>query len=154
MATRRAYQDTQVSPYKTQDELDSLIGRYGVRVTRWTTFPDLVRFEFQLDGVGYRVDVPVPAGRDAKEREQLRREKARVLYYYMKAKMTAAESGVADLAHEFLPFMITGSDRVFFQEVEDAMKSGARTLTLGQDSPLLPEGRGSEVAEGRLIEAD
>jgi len=141
MARSRAYQNTGVSAYKTQDDLDSLISGYGVQVTRWTNFPDLIRFEFQLNRVGYRVDVPVPAGRDQKERDQLRREKARVLFYYMKAKMTAAESGVADLAHEFLSFMITGTDRVFFQDVDDAMQQGARSLPLGQDSPLLPEGR-------------
>ena len=142
MPRSRAYQDTGVSAYKTQDDLDSLISRYGVQVTRWTNFPDLIRFEFQLNRVGYRVDVPVPPGRDAKERDQLRREKARVLFYYMKAKMTAAESGVADLAHEFLSFMITGTDRVFFQDVDDAMQQGARSLPLGQDSPLLTEGKG------------
>ena len=138
---RRAYQDTEVSAYKTQDELDRLMSKHGVQVTRWTMFPDNIRFEFQQDGIGYRVDVPVPAGRDDREREQLRREKARVLLYYVKAKLTAAESGVADLHREFLPFMITGTDRVFFQEVEDAMKDGRRSLPLGVESPLLPEGR-------------
>ena len=141
MPRSRAYQDTGVSAHKTQDDLDSLISRYGIQVTRWTNFPDLIRFEFQLNRRGYRVDVPVPPGRDAKRRDQLRREKARVLFYYMKAKMTAAESGVADLAHEFLPFMITGTERVFFQEVDDAMERGLRSLSLGQDSPLLLEGR-------------
>ena len=138
---RRAYQDTEVSPYRTQDQLDSLLSKYGVEVTRWTMYPDLIRFEFQEQGIGYRVDVPVPPGRDQREREQLRREKARVLFYYMKAKLTAAESGVADIQREFLPFMITGDNRVFFQEVEDAMHQGKRVLQLGAESPLLPAGR-------------
>jgi hypothetical protein len=142
MAPRRPYQDTAVSAYKTQDELDRLMSKYGVEITRWTMFPELIRFEFQQDGIGYRVDVPVASGYDAKDREQLRREKARVLLYYVKAKLTAAESGVADLHREFLPFMITGPDRVFFQEVEDAMKDGRPTLPLGADSPLLSEGKG------------
>ena len=152
MANRRPYQNTQVSAYKTQDELGRLMSKYGVEVIRWTTLPALLRFEFQQNGIGYRVDVPVPAGSEVREREQLRQEKARVLFYYIKAKLTAAESGVADLHQEFLPFMITGADRVFFQEVEDAMKHGARTLTLGTDSPLLPEGRGTEQ-QAEIIEA-
>jgi hypothetical protein len=142
---RRPYQDTAVDAYKSQGDLDRLMTRYGADVTRWSNYPGLIRFEFQLGGLGYRIDVPVPDGETEKQTEQLRREKARVMFYYIKAKMTAAESGVADLAREFMPYMITGTGRVLAEEIADAMATGARVLPLGADYPLLPEGRGRPV---------
>jgi len=66
--------------------------------------------------------------------------------------LEAIDAGLADMEREFLPYMITGADRVFFQEVEDAMKNGARTLMLGAESPLLPEGRGQDIVEGQVRE--
>jgi len=149
---RRPYQDTEVDAYKSQGDLDRLMSRYGADVTRWSNYPGLIRFEFQLNRIGYRIDVPVPAGYNEKDSEQIRREKARVMFYYMKAKMTAAESGVADLAHEFMPYMITGTGRVLGEEVADAMASGARVLPLGAECPLLPAGRDrpDDIVEGEV----
>jgi hypothetical protein len=126
------------------------MSQYGAEVTRWSNYPGLIRFEFQLAGIGYRVDVPVPEGINQRDSEQLRREKARVMFYYIKAKMTAAESGVADIAREFMAYMITGTGRVLGEEIADAMATGRRVLALGAESPLLPEGRGApkDVIEG------
>lgn len=152
MPPRRPYQDTGVDAYKSQGDLDRLMSRYGAEVTRWSNYPGLIRFEFQLAGLGYRIDVPVPVGNTEKQTEQIRREKARIMFYYMKAKMSAAESGVADLAHEFMPFMITGTGRVLGDEVVDAMAHGARVLPLGADYPLLPAGRDrpDDIVEGEV----
>lgn len=154
MPPRRPYQDTQVDSYKSQGELDRLLTRYGAAMTRWSNLPRLIRYEFQLDGLGYRIDVPIPAGRDPDEAEQLRREKARVMFYYIKAKMTAAESGVADLAREFMPYMITGTGRVLAEEIAEVMAHGGRVLPLGAESPLLPEGRDApvDIVEGSIRE--
>lgn len=152
MPPRRPYQDTAVDSYKSQGDLDRLMSRYGVEATRWSTYPGLIRFEFQLNRLGYRIDVPVPAGRTDRESEQLRRERARVMFYYVKAKMNAVETGVGDIAREFLPYMITGTGRVLGDEVIGAMESGARVLPLGAESPLLPAGRDrpDDVAEGEM----
>ncbi len=141
MSERRPYERTNVSASQTQEQLDSLLQRRGVDVTRWTNTPDQIRFEFQHKGIGYRIDVPLPAGGDLREKDQLRRERARVLYWYVKSKLEAVEFGLGDLQREFLPYMLVGPDTVFFERVEEAIENGARSLPLGQDLPFLPSPR-------------
>src|SRR4030042_327914 len=157
MMARKPYQDTAVSTGRTQEQLDALLQKRGIHVTRWTAFPDLIRFEFQpkKEGIAYRVEIKVEAGYNARESEQIRRAAYRTLFWYVKSKFEAMDAGLADLEREFMPYMITGPDRVFFQEVAEAMAHGARSLPLGQDSPLLPVGRGenpAEVIEGGFTE--
>lgn len=159
MATRKPYQNTDVSTGRTQEQLDALLQKRGIHVTRWTAFPDLIRFEFQpkKEGIAYRVEIKVEPGYNARNSEQIRRAAYRTLFWYVKSKFEAMDAGLADLEREFMPYMITGPDRVFFQEVAEAMEHGARSLPLGQDSPLLPEGRREnlvEVVEDQFTETD
>ena len=151
---RKPYQDTTVSVAKTQQDLINLLEKRGVHATRWTTYPDLVRFEFQPNkqGVAYRIEMKVERGYTARQFEQVRRATFRIVYWYVKSKLEAIDAGLADMEREFLSYMITGPDRVFFQEVKEAMALGTRTLMLGEDSPLLPEGRGQEITEGQVRE--
>ena len=151
---RKPYQDTTVSVASTQQALITLLEKRGIHATRWTTYPDLVRFEFQpkKQGIAYRIEMAVEKGYSARQNEQLRRATFRIVYWYVKSKLEAIDAGLADMEREFLPYMITGPERVFFQEVEDAIKHGDRVLTLGEDSPLLPEGRGTNE-QAQIIEA-
>lgn len=157
MPARKPYQNTEVSRGRTQEQLDGLLQKRGIHVTCWMAFPNLIRFEFQPKekGIGYRVEIKVEKGYNARESEQIRRAAYRTLFWYVKSKFEAMDAGLADLEREFLPYMITGPDRVFYQEVSEAMDRGARSLPLGQDSPLLPEGRGENpagVVEGQFTE--
>jgi hypothetical protein len=159
MAARKPYQDTAVSTSRTQEQLDGLLQKRGIHVTRWTAFPDLIRFEFQpkKESIAYRVEIKVKVGYNARESDQIRRAAYRTLFWYVKSKFEATDAGLADLEREFMAYMITGPDRVFYQEVAEAMEHGARSLPLGQDSPLLPEGRGenpANVVEGQFKQAD
>ena len=152
--TRKPYQDTTVGVAKTQQALIDLLEKRSIHATRWTTYPDLVRFEFQpkKEGIAYRIEMKIEKAYSARQTEQMRRATFRIVYWYVKSKLEAIDAGLADMEREFLPYMITGADRVFFQEVEDAMKNGARTLMLGAESPLLPEGRGQDIVEGQVRE--
>jgi len=151
---RKPYQDTTIGVAKTQQALIDLLEKRSIHATRWTTYPDLVRFEFQpkKEGIAYRIEMKIEKAYSARQTEQMRRATFRIVYWYVKSKLEAIDAGLADMEREFLPYMITGADRVFFQEVEDAMKNGARTLMLGAESPLLPEGRGQDIVEGQVRE--
>jgi len=151
---RKPYQDTTIGVAKTQQALIDLLEKRSIHATRWTTYPDLVRFEFQpkKEDIAYRIEMKIEKAYSARQTEQMRRATFRIVYWYVKSKLEAIDAGLADMEREFLPYMITGADRVFFQEVEDAMKNGARTLMLGAESPLLPEGRGQDIVEGQVRE--
>ena len=55
MVRLKAYAQTTVSLFKTQDDLERLLQKHEIKANRWTHFsetklaPGIVRFEFELD---------------------------------------------------------------------------------------------------------
>lgn len=141
---RKPYEDTSVSTGDSMTQLDSLVTKAGIAVTRWTTLPAAVRFEFQPEdkGAAFRIEVPIRAGEGERGIEQARRQAFRILFWYVKSKIEAVEAGLADWRTEFLAYVITGPHSVFIDHVEEAATAGRTSLPLGEGSPLLGPGKG------------
>lgn len=139
---RTPYEDTSVSTGDSMTQLDRLVTKAGIAVTRWTTLAGAVRFEFQPaeGGEAFRIEVPIQPGQTDRDSEQNRRQAFRILFWYVKSKLEAVEAGLADWRREFLAYMITGPTTVFVDHVEEAAGKGLKVLPLGQDSPLLIAG--------------
>lgn len=141
---RTPYEDTSVSTGDSMTQLDRLVTKAGIKVTRWTAMATAVRFEFQPEegGTAFRIEVPIATAEPGRDSEQARRQAFRILFWYVKSKLEAVEAGLADWRREFLAYMITGPRTVFVDHVEEATAKGLKVLPLGQDSPLLGPGRG------------
>lgn len=131
----RAYQQTRVSPYRSQEVVEKLLRKHGVDGVRWTSLTGTVGLEFRLPTehgpVGFSISIEYGA-------DKLRPQYMRALYWYIKAKLEAIEFGLVDFEREFLPFLITGPDRTLGDEIVERLADGR----LISDVPLLlPPGR-------------
>lgn len=130
----KAYRQTQVSPYKSQEYIEKLLRKHGVDAVRWTSVPGVAGLEFRLPrgegGIGFHVGVEYL-------HESSRAQYMRALYWYIKAKLEAIDFGLVDFEREFLPFLITGPNRTLGDEVIERLTDGS----FGSDVPLLPSPR-------------
>lgn len=139
MTARRAYEDTEVSETKSLFEIEKLLKQNKVLTTRWTSAPSLVRLEFTWPygdaELSFRIDmVPpttTPDGKWKLRSDQVEQEKKRllrVLFYHIKAKLTAVEAGLVEMEREFLPYLLTQGNKtagdVALGELKEALLVG------------------------------
>lgn len=103
----------------------------GIYQTRFTNMENKFAIEFmstvpgQSKPIGVRILVPVLyKGEDEKKRQQELNRLHRVLFYHLKAKFVAIESGLTEFMEEFMPHLII-------------MDKRGNSTTLGQT--LLPQ---------------
>lgn len=136
----KAYRQTQVSPYKSQEYIERLLRKHGVDGVRWTSLTGEASLEFRLprgdSSIGFHVGIEYI-------HESSRAQYMRALYWYIKAKLEAIEFGLVDFEKEFLPFLIIGPNRTVGDEVVERLAQG----TIGCGVPLLPPAR-EDVYEG------
>lgn len=107
-----AYQNTDVSPHRSKDQIETLLGKVNAVGFRWySTVGANETLEAGLDFQGrqraFRLSV------DFKD-ERERRQKLRALYWYLKSKIEAVVFGLVDLEQEFLPYLIVqGGETVY-----------------------------------------
>lgn len=124
------YQDTQVSWPRSQAEIVKALSKRGIYQTRFTNLEDKFAVEFlapQKEGkpIGVRILVPISyEGDDQEKREKELMRLHRVLFYHIKAKFVAIESGLTEFMEEFMPHLIV-------------MDKKGNSTTLGQE--LLPQ---------------
>jgi len=105
-----AYLKTKVSHYRTQEVITQLLERRGITETRFTQSPDQIMLEFnyphEVDNkeckLGVRFTVKLPESNGEKERQQIRNQYFRALFYVLKSKLEAVEFGIRDFGQEFL----------------------------------------------------
>jgi hypothetical protein len=134
-----AYADTKVPVAQTTRAIEDLLERRGVTDRRTTTTAALFALDFNwplrdAKGalrtiLGVRMVAPWP--NDERERRRM----ARVLYWHLKSKLEAVESGLLSFEEEFLPHLTLGraGPRVWDDAkpaIEEAIKSGRE---LGHD---------------------
>ncbi len=105
------YRDTEVSVDKSQAEVRSLLKRYDVEDTQFTTrrggLFTLVYAKPQALGHlnVYRHEVQALTDDPRGERQAMR-----MMYWWMKAKLETIEFGIADFETEFLPYQLIAGD--------------------------------------------
>jgi hypothetical protein len=133
----KAYQGTSVNWAKSQTAIVKLLNSKGIFETRFTNLADKFALEFRItenkkilfkagiaQGLAVRILVPFQASSDEKKREKELNQLHRVLYYHIKAKFVAIESGVTEFMEEFMPHLVI-------------MDSKGNNTTLGQ--AILPQ---------------
>ena len=109
----KAYKGTQVNWAKSQTAIVKMLTSKGIFQTRFTNLQDKFAVEFLAElpnhekPVGVRKLVPIQYdGNNEKKREQELNRLHRVLFYHLKAKFVAIESGLTEFMEEFMPHLI------------------------------------------------
>lgn len=155
---------TQVSPEKSQAEVQQLLRRYGATKQGVFEEPGWAHVVFEFNRLSIRISVSLPAGSDPKfrydARKRLRNEAGRhaawqqesrtrwrCLLLAIKAKLEAVETGISTIEREFLPFVVMPDGRTLYDHIQPKLVEHAAT---GQMPQLLalPAGN-SEGGNGR-----
>ncbi|MES2408968.1 MAG: hypothetical protein V4509_01540 [Patescibacteria group bacterium] len=133
----KAYKGTSVNWSKSQTQITKLLNSLGIYESRFTNLADKFALEFRVSeskkvlfkigvekGVSIRIVVPFQNFSDNKKREKELNALHRVLFYHIKAKFVAIESGLTEFMEEFMPHLVI-------------MDKSGNSSTLGQQ--LLPK---------------
>lgn len=145
-----AYKNTSVNWVKSQSSIVKLLTQRNIYQTRFTNLEDRFVIEFlatlpdQEKPVGVRILVPIKyKGEDEKKRTQELNALHRVLFYHLKAKFVAIESGLTEFMEEFMPHLIimdksgnsTTMGQVLLPQYKNNLENGNQ-----KDFRLLPGG--------------
>ena len=144
-----AYKGTVVNWAKSQTAIVKMLTQRGICQTRFTNLQDKFAIEFiapegGTKPVGVRILVPIQyKGQDEKKREQDLNRLHRVLFYHLKAKFVAIDSGLTEFMEEFMPHLIimdkrgnsTTLGQAMLPQYRDSLESGEQ-----KDFKLLGEG--------------
>lgn len=106
-----AYKGTSVNWAKSQTAIVKLLISRGIYESRFTNLTDKFALEFRVTEGGkkpiaVRILVPFATFDSEKKREQELNRLHRVLFYHLKAKFTAIESGLTEFMEEFMPHLV------------------------------------------------
>ena len=125
-----AYKNTSVHWSKSQTAIVKLLTFRSIHESRFTNLEDRFALEFRVveNGISkplaVRIVVPFQTHKEDKGREQELNRLHRVLFYHLKAKFIAIESGLTEFMEEFMPHLVI-------------MDKQGNSSTLGQT--LLPQ---------------
>lgn len=140
----KSYATTSVNWAKSQTTIVKMLTARGIFQTRFTNLEDKFVIEFlapQEDSkpVGVRVIVPFfyKGENEEKKQKELNRMH-RVLFYHLKAKFVAIDSGLTEFMEEFMPHLIVmdkkGNSSTLGQMLLPQYKDG---LESGEQKPFL-----------------
>ncbi|MFA5652451.1 MAG: hypothetical protein WC933_03750 [Candidatus Paceibacterota bacterium] len=115
----KAYKGTSVNWAKSQTQITKLLNSLGIYESRFTNLQDKFALEFRVSenkkmlfnigtskGISVRIVVPFENFTDEKKREKELNSLHRVLFYHIKAKFVAIESGLTEFMEEFMPHLV------------------------------------------------
>ena len=98
------YYGTSVPIYKTQNEIRTVLQKFGLKGTRFTEYNNIGVIEFVLEKDGkemsFRFKFNIP------EKEAFQRQVYRALFYYLKNRFASVEFGITTVEEEFLQELI------------------------------------------------
>lgn len=147
-----AYKSTAVNWAKSQTSIVKMLTARGIYQSRFTNMQDKFAIEFlapQDEGkpVGIRILVPMNyQGEDEKKRQQELNRLHRVLFYHLKAKFVAIDSGLTEFMEEFMPHLIvmdkhgnsTTMGQMLLPQYKEGLESGEQ-----KQFKLLGDGSGA-----------
>ena len=108
----KAYKNTLIHWSKSQTGIVKLLTFRKIHESRFTNLEDRFALEFRVveNGISkplaVRIVVPFQTSKDDKGREQELNRLHRVLFYHLKAKFVAIESGLTEFMEEFMPHLV------------------------------------------------
>lgn len=118
-----SYYRTTVPIYKTQNEIRTILQKFGLQGIRFTQYKNVGIIEFILLKNGkemafrFKYDFP--------EKEMFQRQVYRALFYYLKNRFLAIEFGITTVEEEFLQELILklpdGTDTTVKELVKDQL---------------------------------
>jgi len=109
----KAYKGTKVNWAKSQTAIVKMLNQRKIYQTRFTNLEDKFAIEFSVNlpelekPVSVRILVPIDYnGDDEKKRTQELNILHRVLFFHLKAKFVAIDSGLTEFMEEFMPHLI------------------------------------------------
>lgn len=144
-----AYKNTSVNWSKSQTDIVKMLTQRGIYQTRFTNLEKKFVIEFLApqEGqkpIGVRIVVPsnyVGDNEDKKQKELNRMH--RVLFYHLKAKFVAIDSGLTEFMEEFMPHLIimdkngnsSTMGQLLLPQYKDSLESGKqKDFMLGDGS--------------------
>lgn len=127
MAKLKSFSNTSISAFKTQDDLEKLLAKYGIPASRWTHFAQVkeeqdgrIQFEFESDGRPYRVTVSYrkEVGPNGGSRGTTREQAARAIFWHVKNLFDAVDFGIVTLEEAFLPYMLGPGGKTVFEHIK------------------------------------
>jgi len=151
--TRPYAAGTSVSAEKSRAEIDTLLSKHGAthRGIQVDDHANLAMVAFVVDGLKYRIDVPLPRPEEpkekprgwfnwkedrrkqflAKEYDQKCRERWRAVVLLLKAKLELVRLGMSSIDREFASDLVLANGQTVFQRLSDQIRSGNKMLMLG-----------------------
>lgn len=130
-----AYKNTSVNWAKSQTGITKLLNQRGIYESQFTNLKDRFVLQFRVVEEGVKkpvmVRILVPIQYDGED--EIKRGKElnmlhRVLFYHLKAKFVAIDSGLTEFMEEFMPHLVTNSGQTIGQTIlpkfKEALKSG------------------------------
>ena len=108
----RAYKHTSVNWAKSQTAITKLLNQRGIFEHQFTNVKDRFVLQFRVvengisKPIAVRIIVPFQTEPDSKDREKETNSLHRVLFYHLKAKFNAVESGLTEFMEEFMAHLI------------------------------------------------
>lgn len=99
---------TQVPVDRSRAEIEKSIQRYGADEFHSGWGAATAYIEFKIKGVLVRLTVPLPK-QDARNRDQLLRQRWRAMVLIVKAKLEAVQAGISTIEAEFLAGVVLPS---------------------------------------------
>lgn len=144
MRTTGAYQHTSVGWGKSQADICKLLGKQGIKDTRFTMMESqgqlICEFNYPTEiekkpvNIGVRILLPLP---EAKDMEKAKNQIHRALFYYLKTKFEALNFGLVEFLQEFMPHLVIynkrGGTSTLYQIVGPQYKKG---ITTGQQGEI------------------
>jgi len=108
-----AYLKTKVNYYRTQEVINNLLEKQKITEIRHTQLKDQIILEFNYPfpekqelKLGVRFILSLPKTDNDKERDRIRNQYYRALFYVLKSKLEAVEFGIREFGQEFLGDLI------------------------------------------------
>lgn len=152
MKIPQSYRHTTVHWGKSQSDIMKLLLKFGIRDVRFTMLESrneiICEFNYptEIDGktinFGVRVQIPIPDMGREKNKERVKNQTHRALFYYLKTKFEALSFGIVEFVQEFLPHLVMldkqGRSATVYQMIGEQVKQGY--ITGKQEGVLLLEG--------------
>src|SRR3990167_2153139 len=134
----KAYKHTSVNWAKSQTAIVKLLTARNIYESRFTNLEDRFALEFRVvengipTPVAVRIMVPFKKEENEERRQKQLNSLHRVLFYHLKAKFVAIESGLTEFMEEFMPHLvimdkkgnITTLGQAMLPQYKQALESG------------------------------
>ena len=153
----KSYKKTSVNWAKSQTGIVKLLNQNNIYESRFTNLENKFALEFRkmekqnnkevggfIKPIGVRVIVPFHTKKDDIKHEQEMNYLHRVLFYHLKSKFIAIDSGLTEFSEEFMPHLIimdkngnsTTMGQALLPQYNDALESGEQ-----KEFKLLDDGK-------------